>query len=482
MLGGGKVGHRLHQAAVAVESVLHQFLAVAGGGHAGDLQAGVVLIQFEQRLPHQRDGVAQVGAVTLEENVGVLVDDHQLDGGGARVDADVHRPALGAEGQAGHRGFQVPGVEGLVLVLVGEQRRQAHVGSGGAVVIQTAGHLVQVALLVGVESRAHGDVEQAVLGAEALHAQRLVKTLAQRLAEGQRPAQVDDVALDGAALGQPGDGLVDHRLVDRGGDVPGLGALVDQRLDIALGKHAAAGRDGVGAGGGLGGGVHLVGAHLQKGGHLVDERAGAAGAAAVHAHLGAAGQEEDLGVLAAQLDDAVGAGHQPVGRHAGGEHFLHKGDLAAVGQAHAGGAGDGQTGTAVRQVISRYFFQQGLAFLKDVAEMTLIGGKQDLPDVVQHNAFNGGGTDVQTNSHIDVTSWGKREIAGQGIARSLHSAWAAGKTAHSHRYHITLFYIFLCCLARACRRKNCPEERIKHQSGTDLGLHRSGVKRKEEYG
>ena len=74
------------------------------------------------------------------------------------------------------------------------------------------------------------------------------------------------------------------------------------------------------------------------------------------------------------------------------------------------------------------------------------------------------------------------EIAGQGIARSLHSAWAAGKTAHSHRYHITLFYIFLCCLARACRRKNCPEERIKHQSGTDLGLHRSGVKRKEEYG
>ena len=54
-----------------------------------------------------------------------------------------------------------------------------------------------------------------------------------------------------------------------------------------------------------------------------------------------ASMEEDLGVLAAQLDDAVGAGGQPVGGHTGGKDLLHEGDLAAVSQAHTGGAGDG---------------------------------------------------------------------------------------------------------------------------------------------
>src|SRR5699024_11443775 len=49
------------------------------------------------------------------------------------------------------------------------------------------------------------------------------------------------------SLGQAGDGLADHRLVDAGGDVLGPGALVDEGLHVALGEHAAAGGDGVGA-------------------------------------------------------------------------------------------------------------------------------------------------------------------------------------------------------------------------------------------
>ena len=123
MLGCGKVGHGLNKAAVTVEGVFDQFLAVAGGGHAGHLQAGMVLVQFQQRFLDQRDGVAQVGAVALKQDVGVLVDDHQLDGGGAGVDADMHRPAIRAEGQAGDGGLHVAGVELLVLLLIGKQRR-----------------------------------------------------------------------------------------------------------------------------------------------------------------------------------------------------------------------------------------------------------------------------------------------------------------------------------------------------------------------
>ena len=233
------------------------------------------------------------------------------------------------------------GVEVLVLLFVCEQRRQADVGRCGAVVVETLGNLAQVGFLVGIERRAHRNEEQAVLRQGAGDTQSLVKAPAQRPGEGQRAAEIQDVALDGAALCQTCNGLVDNGLIDRRRDVARLCALVDEGLDVAFGKNAAAAGDGVGAGRGLRGLVHLVGAHLQQGRHLVNERARAAGAAAVHADLGAVCQEKDFGVLAAQLDDAVGAGGQPVGGHTGGKDLLHEGDLAAVGQAHTGGAGDG---------------------------------------------------------------------------------------------------------------------------------------------
>ena len=55
---------------------------------------------------------------------------------------------------------------------------------------------------------------------------------AQHSAEGQRTAQIEDIALDGASLCQTGDGLVDHGLVDAGRDVLGLCALIDEGLHV----------------------------------------------------------------------------------------------------------------------------------------------------------------------------------------------------------------------------------------------------------
>ena len=60
-------------------------------------------------------------------------------------------------------------------------------------------------LLYGVEGSAQRDVEQAVLGAGAGDAQCLVEALAQHGAEGQRTAQIEDIALDGASLCQTGE-------------------------------------------------------------------------------------------------------------------------------------------------------------------------------------------------------------------------------------------------------------------------------------
>ena len=331
VLGSGKVGHRLDKAAVAVEGIFDQLLTVAGRGHTGNLQPGVIPIQLEQRLLHKRDRVAEVGAVAFKQNVGVVVNDDQLDGGRAGVDADMHGAAVCAEGQAGHGGLHVAGVERLVLLLIGEKRRQAYIGGGGAVVVQPFCDLTQVGLLIGVECCAQRHKEQAVFRQGAGDAERFVKAAAQRPGEGQRAAQIQDIALDGASLRKAGDGLVDDCLIDRRCDIPRLRALIDEGLDVAFGKNAAAAGDRVGAGGALGGLVHLIGTHLQQGGHLVNEGAGAAGTAAVHAHLGAVGQKEDLCILAAQLNDAVGARCQAVGSHAGGKDLLHKGHPAAVG-------------------------------------------------------------------------------------------------------------------------------------------------------
>ena len=105
MLGGGKVRDSLDKTAVTVERIFDELLAVAGGGHAGNLQARVIPVETEQRIPDERDRVAEVRTIALEQNVRVVVDDDELDGGGAGVDADMYRPAVCAKGQAGHGGL-----------------------------------------------------------------------------------------------------------------------------------------------------------------------------------------------------------------------------------------------------------------------------------------------------------------------------------------------------------------------------------------
>ena len=115
-----------------------------------------------------------------------------------------------------------------------------------------------------------------------MNLQRIVKALPQARGEGQRPAEIQDIPLDRAALRKPGNRLVGDGLVDRGGDIARPRALIDQRLHIALGKDAAARCDGIGPARLHCRSIHLIRPHLQKRGHLIDEGPGAAGAGAVH--------------------------------------------------------------------------------------------------------------------------------------------------------------------------------------------------------
>ena len=372
VFGGGEVGHRLHQTVIAAEGILDQLLAVAGGGHAGHLKAGMLLVDLNELFPDQGQRVAEVRLIVGVQDLALFVHDHQLDGGGTGVDADMDRAALCAEGHMRHAVGHMAGVERLILLLGGKERRLTGVGGGGGILIQRLGHVRKAELLVRVEGSAQRHIEQTVLRAGAGNAQRLVEALAQHGAEGQRAAQIEDIALDGAALCQTGDGLVDYGLIDAGCDVLRAGALIDEGLDVALGENAAAGSDGVGALGLFGGLVHLIGAHLQQGGHLVDEGAGTTGAAAVHPNFGAVGQEEDLCILTAQLDDTIRCRNELLDRHAGGEHLLHEGHAAAIGQTHARRAGDAQQGLLPMQLLVVDAAQQLLRLFQNVTIMALI--------------------------------------------------------------------------------------------------------------
>ena len=381
------MGDGLHQALVHAEGAADQILAVAGGGASADRDAvaaeGVDLLKLRAHALH---GVALVGGVVGVENALVLGDQHQLGGGTAAVHAQPG-PAAVAVGVARdvlhrHGRLTVAQAEGLVVGLGLEQRFEpvrlgralADAGSDGCC------DAVDGVFLAGVrrvQARAQRHRKARVLGEDRMFVvqlQRLLEALAQPLAIVQRPAEEHDLALDLPALGQARDGLVHHRLVDAGRHVRLARALVQQRLDVALGEHAAAGGDRVEALVRKAGRVHLLHAHVQQHRHLVDERAGAARAAAVHALVQAMVEEDHLRVLAAQLDHHAGV--RLVAPHglAGGVDLLHEGDARGLGHAQTRRAADRCAEGPARQLRPQLLqqLQRLLAHLGEVALVLFI--------------------------------------------------------------------------------------------------------------
>ena len=233
--------HGFHHAKIRVEGGLRQILAIACGGDGRHIQARMVFIQPQQHRLQQRNGVALIGPVIGEEQVGILIDHRHLHGGGARVDPDMDRLGIvRREVCLRHRRLGVTGLERVVFRLIFKQRRLGAVGLRHSALLQQLRRFLKIPGLLRVECRAQRHEQQAVFRAGPGDAQRLVKALPQALGEGQRPAQIQDVAFDGASLSQSRNGLVHNRLINAFGNVGGLSPLIDEGLNIALGKHAAA--------------------------------------------------------------------------------------------------------------------------------------------------------------------------------------------------------------------------------------------------
>ena len=170
----------------------------------------------------------------------------------------------------------------------------------------------------------------------------------------QRSAEERDVAADRLAAGKARDGLVDDCLKDGCGKVRLGRPLVDERLDIRLGKHAAARGDGIDLLILLRLAVKARSVGLQKRRHLVNERAGAAGADAVHALLKRRTEVDDLRVLAAKLDGHIGLRSLAPQRVRDSHDLLHKWDAERLGEIDGARAGDLRPQGTVPHLLARF--------------------------------------------------------------------------------------------------------------------------------
>ena len=399
-LGRREMGHRFHDAEIKAEGVLQQLLAVARYGRGREREIRVFAAQFQQVITHNRHRIAGVAAVNGVQHLVVLAHHHGLHRGGSGIHAQVGFALVGGDVAARRAAGVVALAERFVFLLVPEQRGDE--AEGGVRVI--AGDLrergVDVDRLHAAVGRAERHKIERIFRADALRLQRRVKRVPQLREERQRAAQIQHLAADRASLRQAGDRLVCHGRKNAGAHVALARALVQKRLHVALGKHAAAGGDGIDfliLGSEL---VHLVEREIEQRCHLINERTGAAGTGAVHAHFQPAGEEEDLGVLAAQLNDHVRVGDELHGGDSGGVNLLHKGEAARFRHAHAGRTGHRELGRFAVQHLRLDFAQQFRHFLRDLRKMPFVGLVKNLLIVVQHHAFDRGGTHVEANSHV----------------------------------------------------------------------------------
>jgi hypothetical protein len=147
--------------------------------------------------------------------------------------------------------------------------------------------------------------------------------------EGVGAAEQQNVRPQRVAAREHGEVLLDDRLEERGHQLFGRHALLLQAVDIRLGEHPALARDRVQLDAAVSHVAQLGRRDVELGVDLVDHRAGPARALVVHgrdlllaAGLGVLLEDDDLGVLAAQLDHAVGLREELLHGQRDGGHLL----------------------------------------------------------------------------------------------------------------------------------------------------------------
>ena len=415
---------------VGVKGSREHLLAVAGGAQAQHLQLDaqllILLRQGQQALPDHLQRLPLVVGVEGVRYLLVLVYKDALGGGGAGVDADVPPQNLPVRGI--HRPAQLRPVaaeKDLPLLVAG---KEGPAGAGGPFglgrglvqplhgLCQGHGVLLSGEQLVDGDGGAPGHDGLRVVRSNDipfLQIQPLRKHPHQRGVEGQRAALKDDGGRQLQSLGQAADGLLGDGVEGGKRDIRPLRPLDQQGLDVCLGKHAAAAGDavnGLPAGSQL---LELVRRHVQQRGDLIDKRAGASGAAAVHPHVGglelSAGlviaEEDHLGILSAQFHRGADLRIQGPDCRRVGHHLLDIAGPQGGGNGPSAGPAHADTEPHAGKMTGR-LLQQLPDGIRLMGVMPLIAGEQyAVVSRVQGHCFDGGGPHIHAeaqNIRIDM--------------------------------------------------------------------------------
>ena len=204
--------------------------------------------------------------------------------------------------------------------------------------------------------------------------ERRTETLPQAFHEIERAAQKQDIAFDAVSLRQRSDGLVDHGLEDACAQIRFIRALIDQRLDIRLGEHAAARRDRIQPVMLQAETIHRLQIDVEQRGHLIDEGSSAAGTGRVHALFHGALEKQDLSVFTAQLDRGVDFWIMLAHCLGAGKYFLDERQAAFLAHAQGGTAAQREIEWLTAKHILELFqlLERHLADLRHVALIALI--------------------------------------------------------------------------------------------------------------
>ena len=188
-------------------------------------------------------------------------------------------------------------------------------------------------------------------------AETLLEDVYEHGVECERAAFEDDGRVHIDALRKAAERLLRDGMEGRQGQVIARCPLVEQRLDVGFRVHAAAAGDVVDRASAAGGFVELLDGDVEDRGDLVDEGARAAGAAAVHSHVGdieraggfADAEEDHLGVLAAEFDGAARARVKRLDGAGVGDDLLHERHAELVGDRRRAGAGERKPNVGLRE-------------------------------------------------------------------------------------------------------------------------------------
>ena len=254
-------------------------------------------------------------------------------------------------------------------------------------------------LILRIHSRTHSCEKMGILwcdGVFIIQLQGADKSCLQLIQKVKGTAEKCNMTANRLAAGKTGNGLVYNCLENGSGKILLSGTIVDQRLDISLGKYTAAGCDGVKRFVILRVFVQPGSISLKQGCHLIDERTGTSCADTIHTLLNIAAFEvDDLGILTAKFDGNISLGRNLLKRSGYRNYLLYKRNAKVVGEGKSAGACDYRMkGKLSKFAIS---FRQKLrqCFL-DVGEMTLVICEKQGVVFIKYCNFDSGGTNVNS--------------------------------------------------------------------------------------